>query len=255
MNTLHRRRIIVPLGSSDPRDPLREETFELILFYKDEKLKSHAVKHLTNLGESETAWKSLSFEERAIVTDTIRRLQDLGCPHFSVPTSVPPCEYGVSSCRFYPRCGEITAELEQVYLRAVTEVITQSIERPRWASFFSDRDGNPSLVFMGDRPVVAKASLMEDNVYNIITCYSSVGQGFQEMRDLQLEMIKNEARGHTIIYHDEAAWGLAGDETDEDIEQENGENDPVGKSHKRKNKSGRYRGGGAHWRRFLNERE
>ena len=255
MNTPHRRRLSVPLVPGDNARPDTAEKIEIILFYKDEKLKSHAVKHLTNMGESETTWKGLSSDERAVITRTIGQLQDLGCPHFLIPTTVPPCEYGVSSCRHYPRCAEVTAELEEIYLRAVSQVIFESVQKPRWASFFSDRDGNASLVFMPDRPVVAKASLLEENVYNLLTCYGAVGQSFQEMRDLQMEMIRNEARGRSINLHDENTWGLMDDDPTDDEEQEAHEIDAAGKIARKKSRAGRFRGGGAHWRRFLDEHE
>lgn len=253
MNTPHRRRLSVPLGRGDEYRDQTEEKIEIILFYKDEKLKSHAVKHLTNLGELETTWKSLSAEDRGVITRTIGRLQDLGCPHFLVPTAVPPCEYGVSSCRHYPRCAGVTADLEEIYIRAVSGVILEGVKIPRWASFFSDRDGNPSLVFMPDRAVIAKASLLEGRTYNILTCYGSAGQGFQEMRETQVEMIRNEARGRNITFHDENTWGIKDEDPNDGDNQETAEMEAVSKGQKRKSKAGRFRGGGAHWRRFLDE--
>jgi len=253
MNTPHRRRLSVPLCQGGEDCAQTKETIDIILFYKDEKLKSHAVKHLTNLGELETTWKSLSAEDRGVITRTIGRLQDLGCPHFLVPTSVPPCEYGVSSCRHYPRCAGVTADLEEIYLEAVSGVILEAAKIPRWANFFSDRDGNPSLAFMPDRPVIAKASLLEGSIYNILTCYGSVGQGFQEMRDTQVEMIKNEARGRNISFHDENTWGLLDEDPTDVDNEESVEMDAASKNQKRKSKAGRFRGGGAHWRRFLDE--
>ncbi len=251
----HHRRISVPLGRPDPSDPLREETFELVLFYKDEKLRSHAVKHLTNLRESETTWKILSPDERGIVTGAILKLQELGCPYFSAAASVPPCEYGVSSCRLYPACSRITGDLEAVYLRALTGFVMESVKVPRYARFFSDRDGNTALAFMPNRPVVVKASLMEENIYNILTCYGAVGMSFAEMRDQQVEMIRNEARGRTITLCDERTWGVEAQSEDEPREGGTGERDAAAKSAKRKSKAGRFRGGGAHWRRFLDESE
>ncbi|MBW1989392.1 MAG: hypothetical protein JRI97_07585, partial [Deltaproteobacteria bacterium] len=121
-----------PAGAAE-----RGNTLKVILFRKEEKLRSHAVKHFTNLAESDTTFKVLSREDQARVTRAIGDLQDLGCPYFTQGLATPPCEGVEKRCPMFLACGRILRGLENTYLELVEDFLRQSGAAPRYAYFFS----------------------------------------------------------------------------------------------------------------------
>ncbi|MBW1990497.1 MAG: hypothetical protein JRI97_13280, partial [Deltaproteobacteria bacterium] len=120
---------------------------------------------------------------------------------------------------------------------------------PRYAYFFSDRENADIFCAMPDRPMVIKAVEWEDGVYNLSTCYAGSGLSFTEMRELQLEKIKAEARSRNIELCSDLAWGVArgGTEPPEDEAEK--------PSRPAKAKKRPYRGGARHWRSYLEDWE
>jgi hypothetical protein len=242
----------IPLGSREGSVDLSTGALKLIFFNKDEKLRSHAVKHLTNLAEAQTTWKSLSNDQEKVVARTIKDLQVLGCPHIALKTLIPPCDRGDYRCKLYDLCTPKVKELEEIYLAAVRGFVEDAAQAPRLAEYFSDRDGEYAITLMPERPVVIKAALLDKQAYNLVTCYGGVDISFAQMRDAQLAMIRNEARKKNITLHEEAAWGIEQGPADDFAGQAHaGEKATENQKAKDKTRRARFRGGAQSWRRYL----
>jgi hypothetical protein len=242
----------IPLGSREAPAGSRPGALKLIFFNKDEKLRSHAVKHLTNLSEAQTTWESLSGDQEQVVARTIKDLQVLGCPHIALKTLIPPCDRGDYRCKLYELCTPTVKELEEIYLAAVRAFVEDAAKAPRCAEYFSDRDGEYALTLMPERPVAIKATLLDKQAYNLVTCYGGVDMSFAQMRDAQLAMIRNEARKKNITLHEEIAWGLGeGQSTDFQGQAQEKERAAGKMQGKAKARHARFRGGAQSWRRYL----
>ncbi|MEW5734818.1 MAG: hypothetical protein AB1921_08180 [Thermodesulfobacteriota bacterium] len=247
----HERYTELVLGDSDEGEDSSGEKLRLVLFLKEEKLRAHAVKHMTDTAEERTTWKSLGEAERRIVSRTIAALQDLACPHFTLGTAAVPCEAGRQACRLYDACTPLTEELCELYRAAIHQFIREGARVPRMARFLSDRDHNLNLTLMPDRPVVVKASQMEEDVYNVTTCYGGQDVSFARMRDMQVEMIKNEARGRNITLYTDFAWGFEKREREKEAAQQTRKD----KTAAARKPAARFRGGGQSWRKYLDDDE
>ncbi len=226
----------------------RGDSLKVVLFRKPEKLRSHAVKHFTNLTETDTSWKAMGGDFHAMVTRAIHELQDLGCPYFSQGTATPPCQGAAARCRLFHPCGRIVGEMEKKYLELVEGFLSESGRAPRYAYFHSDSENAEIFCAMPDRPVVVKAVRWKDEVFNLSTCYSGAGVSFTEMRDIQLDKIRNEARSRNTQLCSDRAWGV-----DTAAEEPGGEPDrPDSKKPGRPEKKP-FRGGGHSWRRYLED--
>ncbi|MDI6797551.1 MAG: hypothetical protein QMD09_11425 [Desulfatibacillaceae bacterium] len=242
----------IPLGSGEASVEDGPNALKLIFFNKDEKLRSHAVKHLTNLAEAQTTWKSLSSDQEKVVARTIKDLQVLGCPHIALKTLIPPCDRGDYRCKLYDLCTPKVKELEEIYLAAVRGFVEDAAKAPRLAEYFSDRDLDYSITLMPERPVAIKATLLDNQAYNLVTCYGGVDMSFVQMRDAQLAMIRNEARKKNITLHEEAAWGIGQGPADDFQKQAPaGESAAGEQTGKTKTRRARFRGGAQSWRRYL----
>ncbi|MBU2490738.1 MAG: hypothetical protein KKA60_15225 [Proteobacteria bacterium] len=238
-------------GAGPAGTQARGDRLLVVLFRKQEKLRSHAVKHFTNLTETDTTWKALGGEVHTMVTQAIRELQDLGCPYFSQGLATPPCQGSTSRCRLFLSCGRIVAKMEDKYLELVENFLKESGQAPRYSYFFSDHEAAEIFCAMPDRPVVVKAVAWREGIYNLSTCYAGSGVSFTEMRDIQLDKIKNEARSRNIQLCSDVAWGV--DQASEPLA-------PEGEAAAEAKKPGRpdrkpYKGGAQTWRKYLDDWE
>ncbi|MFP4474336.1 MAG: hypothetical protein ACLFOY_02185 [Desulfatibacillaceae bacterium] len=227
----------VPDRSSGSRDCLR-----IVLFWKDEKLRSHAVKHVTNFSETANAGAQTSLNESEI-TICVSRLQELGCPYFVEHAFEPPCEGPAGRCGLYESCTPHVRDLEQAYLDMVSDALREGGAAPRYAMFYSDWDENDMFCLMPDRPMVVKAAMLEGGDYNLMTCYADAGLSFSEMRNMQLEKIRNEARRRNLNLCSREGWGVVSEDQDARASR-----DDNGKMKKRLKPYKRESGG---WRRYL----
>ncbi len=229
---------------------------KIILFKRDEKLRSHALKHFANLAESEPSSLAMGGADLAMVIDCIARLKKLECPYYVLGTQFPPCERGRGQCRHFYPCGEITSDLEDAYLNVVAELIEKGGEVPRYAYFFSDRESNDIFCTMPDRPVVIKAFKLPDGVFNLVTCYSGPDIPFMELRDLEVEKMRNEARSRNISLYSSFKWGFDSEEEvpEQEMEQDAHDREELESRQKTRKRQRRYsRGGGGNWRKYLEE--
>lgn len=211
----------------------------IILFSQDAEFRSHAVKHLLNLQELETVWKGLLAVGDEEITRCISDLQHLGCPSMAMGLSRPPCK----GCRIYYQCTEWVAPIEKEYLRIVQDIITDGGRIPRYACFYSDAEGYSVFCVMPDRPVILKASVIDNRYLNLMTCYGGANLSFSEMRHLQVDKIMNEARRKNIIFRNEATWGI------ESPVESSGDRKPGKSKKKRKKRKARN----VPWRKYLDD--
>jgi len=243
-NEDHPRYQEVDVASGCGRCPQSGSSLKIIVFMQDAELRSHAVKHLLDLGELETVWRGVMTLDEASAVGCIGQLQRLGCPGFALGLSRPPCK----GCRLYGPCGAATADIEDDYLRAIRFILEEGGRIPRFACYWSDHDGYEVFVLMPDRPVVVKASLVLEGCLNVMTCYGAAGDSFTEMRRQQVDkMMSQTRRKKNIVFCREEAWGIAPAKPAEDGEQ--GEKKPCGRKPKKKERKSRK----TPWRQYLNQ--
>ena len=255
MTTSHPRYREIPLADPSGEDKDKSR-LKIILFKRDEKLRSHALKHFANLAESGAVRDGNVELDQSLVVKCIAGLKELGCPYYVLGTQFPLCERGRGQCRLFNPCSKIVEKLENAYLEVVARFIRDGGEVPRYAYFFSDREGNQVFCTMPDRPVVLKAFALADGTYNLVTCYSGPDISFQELRDLEIEKMRNEARSRNISLYSDEEWGFEtlgntlGREDSRKMEEQ--EWDESGKT-ARKHKQRYYRSGAGSWRRYLDD--
>lgn len=235
-----------------PPSAAREERLKVIMFNKNERLRSHAVKHLMNATERDDWEAILGFSISELVLKSHSMLKDLGCPFFTLETYTPPCERGKSMCRTYEKCEVMIEKLETIYLEAVEKVIDFAAKRPRHARY-RNKDDHFINVMLADIPLVAKLTRLEsEDTCNVMTCYRPVQGGFatpKEAREQVRRRILHEKKGQ-VDWATPQTWGLA-ESDDEGFSEEKQK-----KRKKPKTERIPYRAGGAsNWRRYLENME
>lgn len=245
MLTNHPRYREIPLETTQELIPQVGNALRIVLFHRDESLRSHAVSHMTNL--SETAWFHILSAKRALITESITRLQELGCPYYTLGLEKPPCQTG--ACRLYETCETAAKELEDAYLEILENILLEGTRIPRFALYFYDKEKIHLFCLMPDRPFVLYASLLPDGIFNLMTGYAGRGVSFSEMREDQVELIKNNARNRNITWCNTDTWQVQ-------IKDENQNPGDIekGQNRKTKKKLKPYkRESGKNWREYLDE--
>jgi hypothetical protein len=212
----------------------RNEPLRLVLFKKEEKLRSHAVKHVTNSYQN--------FGDQSKIQETIQKLEALGCPFFSEfrPDS-PTC----GSCRLFAPCGEIVPEIVDIYLNAVESTIEEARTLPRYVLFNSMDSNNRHIRFLSDQRFVAMAQKMSNtSEFNLFTCYQKsnfqLSQLIPHLRRKISEEFGNPAEN---IWCDHGNWNPP----------EPSAADKPGKKRKKKKKPYKKKGGGGNFRHYLDD--
>jgi hypothetical protein len=177
------------------------DTLRVILFQKDEKLRAHALKHIAGF-DAPARGRNTALEA------AVSALQEAGCPYFKGGALDPPCETARGRCPLWDKCSPHARALEDAYLEVVKSALKEGGLAPRYARFYSDWDKNALFCLMPRRPMVVKASRLEGGDYNLMTCYADPSMSFTEMRDMQLERIRAEARRKNIDLCSREGWGL-----------------------------------------------
>jgi hypothetical protein len=177
---------------------------KIILFREDKKLRSHAVKHLTDALEYEDSWGSLvamTFQQINKCSETLR---DLGCLYFTIQCANPPC----NRCHSFTQCSPLVSALENEYLNAVEKAIKEAGSIPRYACFLTRSDASSHCWILPNRKLVAMAVLQGDT-YNLMTCFNPKRkEPWTEMRDYCRRELSRDAIGYSIIWCREDTWGL-----------------------------------------------
>ena len=187
-----------------------DNALKIVLFHRDEKLRSHAVKHFTNTSEMEEIWKKVFSLNISVVLKSISDLQDIGCPYFSRGFSSPPCiKKGGIKCSLFEKCSEFTSDIENEYLCAIDKILKEGVNIPRYAFFSSTyTDPHDRLCLIPNTKIVLKASLLKNNIYNLSTCYGKTGIKYKEMLYRETKKITDEAFSKNISWYSEKNWGL-----------------------------------------------
>lgn len=181
---------------------------KIIVYTHDAELRSHAVKHLLNLDEQDNVWSGLMGRNADAVADHLAALEKIGCPSMTLGIHRPPCRTGNRICLRYHACTSVVSTLETRYLEIIQMVMEESTAIPRVAWFHTTEYGYDAVAMMPDRPIVAKASAVGDQVMNLMTCYAATDLSFSRMRSQQVEMIRNEARNNKPVFCTPETWGL-----------------------------------------------
>ena len=238
-------------GASEAMDQQSQGPLKIVLFRRAAKLRSHAVKHLTNLSQYETTWKRMGSVDMELVRRCISDLEKAGCPYFLFHPENPPCDDGREGCRLFDRCPRSVRDLEAAYCNALVQCLMEGGSVPRYAYYYCDNEQAHMFCLMPEAPLVLKASLLPDEeIYNLMTCYGSEGISFTEMRDIQVEKIRNEARAKNTDLCSLSGWGLEEARTFQAREHAKGRKQKGRKS--RQEKKFHKRGGGD-WKKYLDD--
>lgn len=194
----HARYRRIPVQVCDKGCPHgRGKDLEIVLFKNNKKLRSHAVKHFLNLTED---WKNNN------LSLYISALEDMGCQFLEPGTALkdPPCD----TCSNYAQCTPKVGPLEISYTNAVEDIIKEGCKLPRYACFLSDEWGTDLLSVVPNRKFVAKAALLPNGAYNLMTCYDKTGFSMNRVIEMQRQKIRNEASRGTIVWCDQTNWGI-----------------------------------------------
>ena len=182
---------------------------KIILYIKDKKLRSHAIKHFTDTNEF-PAWNKLSNisrqNARQIVT-YCNYIKTIGCPYLrtSYDKSDPPCE----RCTLYKQCSKYANFIEDKYIKIIEAAITQGIAIPRYACYIL-ANNLQYFVVIPDTNVAVKACY--DNTrqaYNLTTCYCNPYKQWPDFLNSQEKNIKKQAdRTKTVIWCTTEKWQI-----------------------------------------------
>ena len=242
----HTRYYEIPLtGCKAPCQNDNQQPLNIILFKDDRKLRSHTVKHFTNLVEFESAWKGMVSVSHEAIVERIEAVKNIGCLYYELGSTTPPC----GACRQFDNCTELANDLESAYLECALSVLDQCSHIPRFAFFLSATDDNQLFIALPDRPIVMKASRLKDNIYNLMTLYSRTHISFSEMRDIEMRKIQKQADRKTLSWCTRETWDLF------DIVQGTASiKKRVKKSKKNRKKFAPYkRAGQQNWKEYLND--
>ena len=179
-------------------------TLGIILFIDSKKLRSHAVKHLTDEKEFAKTWSQIEYVDKELILRSRALLEKIECPHYALGIESPKCH----GCPKYNLCTEFISDLENEYINLTWKVIKEGSDIPRYAGYSSRKKNNAVFVLMPNRPVVVYASLLEDNSFNLMTCYSDARRNYIEMRDYLAEKVRRRARKNSIMWCEESTWGI-----------------------------------------------
>ncbi|MBI9074701.1 MAG: hypothetical protein JEZ02_04745 [Desulfatibacillum sp.] len=248
----HPRYYEIGLEAGSGATSLHEDgPLKIVLFRRAAKLRSHAVKHLTNLSQYENTWKRMGCVDMSLIRRCISDLETAGCPYFQFNPENPPCDDGRAGCRLFERCPSSVKELEKAYCQTLVQCLSEGGHVPRYAYYFCDNEQAHMFCIMPDAPLVLKASLLPDEeIYNLMTCYGSEGMSFTEMRDIQVEKIRNEARTKNTDMCSLAGWGLEEARACQARQHTEGRNE---KGRKSRRPQKYHKRGGGDWRKYLNK--
>ena len=225
-----------------------ESLLKIVLFKNDKNLRSHTIKHFANLLEFEKIWRRYVPKgiNENVITSSASAIKDIGCPYFNLSLNTPPCHH----CTIFDLCNEHIKELESLYLSCLEKVLQEGGNIPRYAHFLSKRHDNEMIYLMPESAVIAIASILKNDIYNLSTCYVKPNTRLNEMRDREIQKIKDEASLNTIAWCNELGWGIQSFIDKIDLPERVNK-----KTNKKRQKAKPFRGGGQTWRQYLDEPE
>jgi hypothetical protein len=205
---MHKRLVQYLSPGKEPLPGQTAETLDVILFYWDTHLRSHAVFHLANFTEI-SDWKKVSRIDLPVITKNIDRIKDIGCPFFLDNTRRPPCYSNSGNCRKWKQCTTYAAQIENSYLDCCRKVIEDGCTIPMLA-VFQNNEGEKNFWAMGHNKIAALCSLI-NGTYTLKTSYRPK-QGahvtWKESRDFLISKVLFESSGNPRWITDET-WGVA----------------------------------------------
>ena len=113
----HSRRIEVVINKNNETDCTLPNVISVLIFHKQAKLRSHALKHFCDTTQSGNWKKVLKLKGRQadIINSSINNLKNLGCPFFVIGSYNPPCILDKNrNCRLFNQCGNYVNDLEKL---------------------------------------------------------------------------------------------------------------------------------------------
>ncbi|MCF8070583.1 MAG: hypothetical protein K9L30_18540 [Desulfobacterales bacterium] len=226
-------------------DPRQEtSTIEMMLFNDKYKLRSHAIKHFTNTLEFEKVWKNYMLKNNDSLAIYITNLESIDCPFLRFSYSSPPCQ----KCQIFDTCSSYISGIEQSYLKGIEDILINECNLPRYSMFFSKRDKKKTFSGLSDTKVTLKASIIEKDIFNLMTCYVKLGKPLNEIMNLEVAKILSEADSESIKWCNKSEWGIKiGVKNNKMEKKKSNKTKPLGPPYKR--------GGGTNWKQYLNNME
>ena len=230
---MHKR--LIKFESSENKNLLDKtgSALDVILFYWDTHLRSHAVYHLANFTEI-SDWRKLAKIDVHTIASHIDRIKNIGCPYFTESEARPPCYGKFGECVKWQQCSPHAAYIENCYLTCCQNVIEEGCEIPRLAVFHNNSK-QKNFWAMGRNKIVALCSFIKNN-YTLKTCYrpkQGANVTWKEIRDHIITKIHFESVGKACWITDET-WGVAEKNDAGKWKRRGSKSRPYGKKKKRK---------------------
>ncbi len=240
-----------PCDVISPDEP--EDRTDVILFFRDNKLRSHAVGHFVHTEEMKY-WGKKSDVTPEMIFSSVDQLRELGCPFFTLNSShLPPCQSSGYLCSLEQKCRVIVQPIENAYCAAMENIIRETGDLPR-LSRFQGRSAAFYCWLFSDQSILIKM-VWEKNCYNLMTAYKprqGISEPFRETLNHVARKICLESNGEIVWCHPES-WNRNGNgSTDTPLEKESHLTRKNRRSSYRQTKS---RGGAKNFRDYLDANE
>jgi len=173
---------------------------KIIFFINDEKLRSHAIKHLADTNEIDI-FKKLSNDVKSshnVIIKYSDSIKDIGCPYYTQSTySDPPC----LSCKIYNQCSQYAKSIEDIYIKAIDATLLQGIAIPRYACYHNSEYNLKYFATVARTKAVVHAYYANDyKAYNMLTCYCGLSNNkLGDFLNFQQTRIHQQAMGRGSV--------------------------------------------------------
>lgn len=205
MDVKHSRFKKISIQACHGNDPHQEKsTIKMMLFNDKYKLRSHAIKHVTNTLEFEKVWKNYMPKNNDSLAIYITNLESIDCPFLRFFYNNPPCQ----KCETFDTCSPYINGIEQAYLEGIEDILIEESNLPRYSIFFSERVKKTIFSGLSDTKVTLKASIIEKDIFNLMTCYVRLGKPLHEIKSHEVAKILSEADNQSIKWCNKSEWGV-----------------------------------------------
>lgn len=205
---MHKRLVQYSSPGKAPLPGQTAEILDVIIFFWDTQLRSHAVYHLANFTEI-SDWKKVSRIDLPAITKNIDQIKDIGCPYFADNAPRPPCYGKAGYCRKWKQCTSYAAQIENNYLNCCSKVIEDGCSIPMLAVYQNNKGQNNFWAMAGNKKIVALCSLIKGK-YTLKTCYrpkQGANVTWKEIRDHLIDKVHFESSG-SPCWITEETWGI-----------------------------------------------
>jgi|GEM_PF-4188872 len=186
--------------------PQTGSKFKIILYIKDQELRSHAIKHLADTNQIEV-WEKLTtaFNNKiGVIINNIQAIKDIGCPYFAtINEDDPPC----LTCQLYKKCSPHAQEIEELYISMIDATLSKGVKIPRYACYVTHKQLKYFTTIPDIRVVAHACYEPTRQVYNLMTCYCNCQDRWGDfLRKVENKIRTTTSAPKSVIWCTEDTW-------------------------------------------------